>query len=232
MTDDKDDTYDPDIHFEPVVKLEAVETRTLEEDEEEILKLRAKLFRYDFSSEPHEWKERGTGDVKILRNADKDTYRILMRRDKTLKICANHYILPQMRLVPNCGSDRAWVWHTPADYSDEESKKETLAIRFASAENAQKFRERFEASQQLPDVAGGDNATVDEDADESKEDEDEEAEAVNKSKESEGDSGTEMDNCTKDLKKLAVDDAKTEELSEKTTQPDSTAEKPTEAGEV
>ena len=43
-------------------------------------------------------------------------------------------VLPQMRLVPNCGSDRAWVWHTPADYSDEESKKETLAIRFASAE--------------------------------------------------------------------------------------------------
>ena len=75
-------------------------------------------------------------------------------------------------------------------------------------------------------------ATVDEDADESKEDEDEEAEAVNKSKESEGDSGTEMDNCTKDLKKLAVDDAKTEELSEKTTQPDSAAEKPTEAGEA
>ena len=52
---------------------------------------RAKLFRYDFSTEPHEWKERGTGDVKILKNSDKDTYRILMRRDKTLKICANHY---------------------------------------------------------------------------------------------------------------------------------------------
>jgi len=52
---------------------------------------RAKLFRYDFTSDPHEWKERGTGDVKILKNADKDTYRILMRRDKTLKICANHY---------------------------------------------------------------------------------------------------------------------------------------------
>ena len=52
---------------------------------------RAKLFRYDFSAEPNEWKERGTGDVKILFNNDKDTYRILMRRDKTLKICANHY---------------------------------------------------------------------------------------------------------------------------------------------
>ncbi|KAK2185927.1 hypothetical protein NP493_217g06022 [Ridgeia piscesae] len=233
MTDDKEDSYDPDIHFEPIVKLEAVETRTLEEDEEEILKLRAKLFRYDFTSDPHEWKERGTGDVKILKNADKDTYRILMRRDKTLKICANHYILPQMRLMPNCGSDRAWVWHTPADYSDEESKKETLAIRFASAENAQKFREKFEAAQQLGDIPGGDNAG--EEADKSKEEEEE----VNESKESEADSGTEMDNCTKDLKKLAVkddtkaDDTKADEPSEKTdsASAEPVAAKPTEAGE-
>lgn len=52
---------------------------------------RAKLFRYDSSSEPHEWKERGTGDVKLLRHKEKNTVRVVMRRDKTLKICANHF---------------------------------------------------------------------------------------------------------------------------------------------
>ena len=40
-----------------------------------------------------------------------------------------------MELKPNCGSDRAWVWSTPADFADEESKPELLAIRFANAES-------------------------------------------------------------------------------------------------
>lgn len=65
-----------------------------------------------------------------------------MRRDKTFKICANHYISKDMELRPNCGSDRAWVWTAP-DFADEEIKTETLAIRFANAENAKKFKEEF-----------------------------------------------------------------------------------------
>ena len=40
-----------------------------------------------------------------------------------------------MELKPNCGSDRAWVWTTQADYADEEVKEEVLAIRFANAES-------------------------------------------------------------------------------------------------
>ena len=68
------------------------------------------------------------------------------------------------------------------------------------------------------------------DADKSNEEEEE----VNESKESEADSGTEMDNCTKDLKKLAVkDDTKADESSEKTDSAtaEPVAAKPTEAGE-
>ena len=34
-----------------------------EDEEEVLLVLRAKLFRYDHSTEPKEWKERGTGDT-------------------------------------------------------------------------------------------------------------------------------------------------------------------------
>ena len=54
---------------------------------------RAKLFRFDGTADPPEWKERGTGDVKLLRkkNSSKQNVRLLMRRDKTHKICANHY---------------------------------------------------------------------------------------------------------------------------------------------
>lgn len=52
---------------------------------------RAKLFRFDQDAEPPEWKERGTGDVKLLKHKTTGMVRVLMRRDKTLKVCANHY---------------------------------------------------------------------------------------------------------------------------------------------
>ncbi|XP_044530551.1 ran-specific GTPase-activating protein isoform X3 [Gracilinanus agilis] len=138
-----DDTnHDP--QFEPIVSLPEQEIKTLEEDEEELFKMRAKLFRFASENDLPEWKERGTGDVKLLRHKEKGTIRLLMRRDKTLKICANHYITPLMELKPNAGSDRAWVWNTHADFADESPKPELLAIRFLNAENAQKFKAKFE----------------------------------------------------------------------------------------
>ncbi len=52
---------------------------------------RAKLFRFDLSADPPEWKERGTGEVKFLQHRRTKKVRLTMRRDKTHKICANHY---------------------------------------------------------------------------------------------------------------------------------------------
>jgi hypothetical protein len=49
---------------------------------------RAKLFRFDALST--EWKERGTGDVRLLAHKVTEKVRLVMRRDKTLKVCANH----------------------------------------------------------------------------------------------------------------------------------------------
>lgn len=51
--------------------------------------MRAKLFKFDRDS--REWKERGTGDVRLLKHKDNGKTRLVMRRDKTLKVCANHY---------------------------------------------------------------------------------------------------------------------------------------------
>ncbi|XP_069612211.1 ran-specific GTPase-activating protein isoform X1 [Ranitomeya imitator] len=141
---DNTDEVNHDPHFEPIVSLPEQEIKTLEEDEEELFKMRAKLFRFASENDPPEWKERGTGDVKLLKHKEKGTIRLLMRRDKTLKICANHYVTPSMELKPNAGSDRAWVWNTYADYADEAPKPELLAIRFLNAENAQKFKAKFE----------------------------------------------------------------------------------------
>ncbi|XP_017270065.1 ran-specific GTPase-activating protein [Kryptolebias marmoratus] len=138
----EDSNHDP--HFEPIVSLPEQDVKTLEEDEEELFKMRAKLYRFASENDPPEWKERGTGDVKLLKHKEKGTIRLLMRRDRTLKICANHHIVPAMELKPNAGSDRAWVWNTLADYADECPKQELLAIRFLNAENAQKFKVKFD----------------------------------------------------------------------------------------
>ncbi|MCJ1425361.1 hypothetical protein MMC29_003259 [Sticta canariensis] len=131
----KDDAPEsPDVHFEPVVHLtERVETQTNEELEEQTFKMRAKLFKFD--RESREWKERGTGDVRLLKHKDNGKTRLVMRRDKTLKVCANHYVVPDMKLSPNVGSDRSWVWNAAADVSEGEPEAQTLAIRFANSES-------------------------------------------------------------------------------------------------
>ena len=66
-----------------------METKTNEEAEEQTFKMRAKLFKFD--RETREWKERGTGDVRLLKHRENLKTRLVMRRDKTLKVCANHY---------------------------------------------------------------------------------------------------------------------------------------------
>lgn len=136
-----------DIHFEPVYRLtEKVEVKTNEEMEEQVFKMRAKLFRFD--RESREWKERGTGDVRLLKHKENGKTRLVMRRDKTLKVCANHYVVPDMKLSPNIGSDRSWVWNASADVSEGEPEAQTLAIRFANSENANLFKEAFTKAQQ------------------------------------------------------------------------------------
>jgi Ran-binding protein 1 len=137
-----------DPQFEPVIKLtEQVETKTHEEDEEVLFKMRAKLFRFD--SDSTEWKERGTGDARLLSHKETKKVRLVMRRDKTLKVCANHVISAEMRLQPNIGSDRSWVWKVAADYAEQPPTSETLAIRFANSENAALFKDAFEQGQRV-----------------------------------------------------------------------------------
>ncbi|KAF7720271.1 Uncharacterized protein PECH_003388 [Penicillium ucsense] len=151
----KDDEKEEDVEADKVVAdaswvktelKEVVETKTHEELEEQVFKMRAKLFKFD--PESKEWKERGTGDVRLLKHKENQKTRLVMRRDKTLKVCANHYVVPEMKLSPNVGSDRSWVWNTTADVSEGEPEKQTLAIRFANSENANLFKEAFEKAQE------------------------------------------------------------------------------------
>jgi len=162
--DDKVEEEEADVHFEPVVHLtEKVDTKTNEEAEEQTFKMRAKLFKFDRDS--REWKERGTGDVRLLKHRENGKTRLVMRRDKTLKVCANHYIVPDMKLSPNVGSDRSWVWNAAADVSEGEPEAQTLAIRFGNSENANLFKEAFIKAQQENEVLfNKDSSKTDEEA--------------------------------------------------------------------
>lgn len=93
-----------------------MEVKSGEEDEEILFKERAKLYRWD--RDATQWKERGVGEIKILFHTQKKYYRVLMRRDQVLKVCANHVITKEMNLVPSDTSNNALIW-TATDYAGE-----------------------------------------------------------------------------------------------------------------
>ncbi|KAJ8252858.1 hypothetical protein GJAV_G00206370 [Gymnothorax javanicus] len=140
-SDEEEAASSADIHFEPIVSLPEVETKSGEEDEEILFKERAKLFRWDRSV--NQWKERGVGDIKILYHPQKRCYRVLMRRDQVLKVCANHTITQGMELVPMNTSNNALVWNA-TDYAEGSAQIEQLAAKFKTAELADSFRKTFE----------------------------------------------------------------------------------------
>jgi len=51
------------------------------------------------------------------------------------KLADVHVVTSDMKLSPNVGSDRSWVWNVHADYADGEPTAETLAIRFGNSES-------------------------------------------------------------------------------------------------
>jgi Ran-binding protein 1 len=61
------------------------------------LRRKSKLYRFD--KDGNQWKERGTGTVKLLKHKETSKVRLVMRQAKTLKICANHLGNPQFFLL-------------------------------------------------------------------------------------------------------------------------------------
>merc|ERR1712060_176434 len=138
----------------------------MEEDETVLFKMRAKLFRWESDSWEKEvkmWKERGTGDIRFLQHNTTQKIRLLMRREKTMKICANFVVTPDIKITENAGSDRSWVWNC-TDFSEEKTDVVTLAVRLANSENALKFKEQFLEAQKFngssPDEAVAYGATA------------------------------------------------------------------------
>jgi Ran-binding protein 1 len=135
------DDEDTGAAVAPIVKLEEVAVSTGEEDEDAILDLKSKLYRFD--KEGNQWKERGAGTVKFLKHKVTGKVRLVMRQSKTLKICANHLVIPTMSVQEHAGNEKSCVWHA-TDFADGELKEELFCIRFGSVENCKSFMETFQ----------------------------------------------------------------------------------------
>eukprot|EP00122_Pirum_gemmata_P020817 Pgem_evm1s19433 len=142
--EDVPDESEPDVQFEKVLDVKKVSSKSGEEDEDVLLVLRAKLYRYDQATSG--FKERGTGDMKFLKHPDTKKVRLVMRRNQLLKICANHYITGDMELKPMETTKFAWIWTVGADFADGEPTGEMLAIRLKTQEDSDKFVALFNQS--------------------------------------------------------------------------------------
>ncbi|XP_074658273.1 E3 SUMO-protein ligase RanBP2-like [Tubulanus polymorphus] len=140
---DHPDQYEPNVDFKPVIPLpDLVAVETGEENETKLFGERAKLFRYD--PETKQWKERGVGELKILRHNDDDaSRRLVMRREQVLKVCANHAITADMKLLPFAAKKTCFCWMA-SDFTDEVAQMEKFAVRFQNEDIADRFKVVFE----------------------------------------------------------------------------------------
>uniref|UniRef100_A0A182T3J1 RanBD1 domain-containing protein n=1 Tax=Anopheles maculatus TaxID=74869 RepID=A0A182T3J1_9DIPT len=95
---------------------------------------RAKLYRFVCS----EWKERGIGDVKILKHKVTGKLRVVMRREQVLKICLNHALTEDICYTKK--DDKSWQF-VANDFSEGNFEIMNFCLRFKSSDIAQDFRE-------------------------------------------------------------------------------------------
>lgn len=94
-----------------------------------------------------EWRERGNGEVKLLKHKTTGYVRIILRQDKTLKLRMNHKVAvtAPAKLTANAGNDKSWVW-TAEDFAEEKVETVTFAIRFKDVEMSKAFAAAYEAA--------------------------------------------------------------------------------------
>ena len=140
------ENFEPTAGFEPVVKLSDIVMSSGKENEIELFSNRGKLYRFDDTVNP--WKERGVGNIKILKHKNTGRVRILMRRDQVLKVCCNHVICKGMKLLPH--DERSFTWLTLGDLSDPisslpygEARAECFTVKFQYVDAATSFQDVF-----------------------------------------------------------------------------------------
>uniref|UniRef100_A0A915P8U2 RanBD1 domain-containing protein n=1 Tax=Meloidogyne floridensis TaxID=298350 RepID=A0A915P8U2_9BILA len=141
--DDKPEEFTPKDNFIPIVPLPSkIETKSGEENEEIVFEARCRLFRFDKADK--EYKTRGTGDLKILFDKQKNRYRCVARNSEGLsKLFANFVLFANFKVEkkekPNC-----LIWRCKDSSENIEGSDETFLAKFRDGETAQKFSKKVE----------------------------------------------------------------------------------------
>lgn len=144
QSDGTDEVREGDIYFEPIVQLSAnVEVSTGEENEQSVFRERSKMYKFDSAGK--KWKERGVGDIKLLINRSTSKARLIMRRDQTRKLCANHFLHENMELNPFPTNDLTVTWNAVGDVSDGEPSDGIFAAKFKNESLLNDFKQTFTA---------------------------------------------------------------------------------------
>lgn len=106
---------------------------TGEDDETVLYAHRAKLLRFSGS----QWKQRGLGDVTILKHKYTGKLRVVMRNDEILNVCLNHILDNDVAYKPK--QTKSWLFMVN-DYSEGEYELLTLCLQFKTPEIAESFK--------------------------------------------------------------------------------------------
>ena len=110
---------------------------TGEEHEEELAKFKSKTDRF----RDKQWKERGKGELRLLKHKVSGMVRLLARADTTHKCILNHYALQTEylgKLEQLKTSNNSWTW-AAQDNSDENNQLEKFCVRFINKEEYDRF---------------------------------------------------------------------------------------------
>jgi hypothetical protein len=115
-----------------------------------IYKQHAQLFRW----REGEWKERGTGEIMLLRHAEHGTVRFLMWQGRTCKTIAKFDLVETSSSCHLCRHEddpTTWEW-TCVDQSDDCSKEERFVACFATEALAAQFQTAFTMNADCDDL--------------------------------------------------------------------------------
>lgn len=144
--DDQVEEFVPTAEFTPVLSVlpDLVDVKTGEENAEVLFECKSKLFKLATTDGVKEWKERGVGILKILK--EDGVIRLLMRRDQVHKVCLNHTVLKDMVFKLNEQNKKAVFW-AAKDFSEGELIQETFTARFKTEEQAREFLQILQSNQ-------------------------------------------------------------------------------------
>jgi hypothetical protein len=80
--------------------------------QETLFNARCRLYRFSNG----EVKERGTGDLKLLKNRETGKMRCVMRREQVLKLCANFPVPPGFTVSNTKRGENVLTWACNVSY--------------------------------------------------------------------------------------------------------------------